>query len=123
MYLPRKFKIGVTVPGDNSLDIYTNDIGLVVIMNEENTECIGFNVMVGGGMGRTHGKETTFARTADHLGFVPKDKMMETAKAIVAAQRDFGNREIRANARLKYLVHEVRKTTRRPRVLTPRAPL
>ena len=117
MYLPRKFKIGVTVPGDNSLDIYTNDIGLVVMMNEENTECIGFNVMVGGGMGRTHGKETTFARTADHLGFVPKEKMMETAKAIVAAQRDFGNREIRANARLKYLVHEVSEITRRARAI------
>ncbi|GMH53065.1 hypothetical protein TrRE_jg11842 [Triparma retinervis] len=105
-YLPRKFKIGVTVPGDNSLDIYTNDIGVVVIMDPANpSEVLGFNVMVGGGMGRTHNKENTFARAADHLGFVPKDDIMELMKCILAAQRDHGNRDVRANARMKYLVH------------------
>jgi len=103
-YLPRKFKIGVTVPGDNSLDIYTNDIGVVVIMGDDG-ELEGFNVMVGGGMGRTHNKENTFARAADHMGFVPKEDIMECLKAIVAAQRDHGNRDVRANARMKYLVH------------------
>mmetsp|Transcript_20557 Transcript_20557/g.50445 ORF Transcript_20557/g.50445 Transcript_20557/m.50445 type:complete len:633 (+) Transcript_20557:174-2072(+) len=103
-YLPRKFKIGVTVPGDNSLDIYTNDIGCVVITNDQG-ELEGFNVMVGGGMGRTHKKENTFARAADHMGFVPKEDIMECLKAIVAAQRDHGNRDVRANARMKYLVH------------------
>ena len=103
-YLPRKFKIGVTVPGDNSLDIYTNDIGCVVITNDQG-ELEGFNVMVGGGMGRTHNKESTFARAADHMGFVPKEDIMEVMKAIVAAQRDHGNRDVRANARMKYLVH------------------
>jgi sulfite reductase (ferredoxin) len=103
-YLPRKFKIGVTVPGDNSLDVYTNDIGVVVICNESG-ELEGFNVMVGGGMGRTHNKENTFARAADHMGFVPKEDIMEVMKAIVAAQRDHGNRDVRANARMKYLVH------------------
>jgi sulfite reductase (ferredoxin) len=104
-YLPRKFKIGVTVPGDNSLDVYTNDIGVVVITDEQTGELEGFNVMVGGGMGRTHNKESTFARVADHLGFVPADDMMELMKCIVAAQRDHGNRDVRANARMKYLVH------------------
>jgi sulfite reductase (ferredoxin) len=103
-YLPRKFKIGVTVPGDNSLDIYTNDIGAVVITNDKG-ELEGFNVMVGGGMGRTHNKENTFARAADHMGYVPKEDVMECFKAIVAAQRDHGNRDVRANARMKYLVH------------------
>jgi len=103
-YLPRKFKIGVTVPGDNSIDIYTNDIGCVVITNDKG-ELEGFNVMVGGGMGRTHNKENTFARAADHLGFVPKEDMMECMKSILAAQRDHGNRDVRANARMKYLVH------------------
>ncbi|KAL7485924.1 hypothetical protein ACHAW6_011522 [Cyclotella cf. meneghiniana] len=103
-YLPRKFKIGVTVPGDNSLDIYTNDIGVVVICNDKG-ELEGFNLMVGGGMGRTHNKENTFARAADHMGFVPKEDIMEVMKAIVAAQRDHGNRDVRANARMKYLVH------------------
>jgi sulfite reductase (ferredoxin) len=103
-YLPRKFKIGVTVPGDNSLDIYTNDIGCVVITNDKG-ELEGFNVMVGGGMGRTHNKENTFARAADHFGFVPKEDIMEVLKCILAAQRDHGNRDVRANARMKYLVH------------------
>lgn len=103
-YLPRKFKFGVTVPGDNSIDIYTNDVGLVVITDEKG-ELEGFNVMVGGGMGRTHMKDTTFARTADHLGFVKKEDVMELCKAIVATQRDHGNRDVRPNARMKYLVH------------------
>ena len=84
-YLPRKFKIAVTVPGDNSLDIYTNDIGLVVITGSSG-ELLGFNVMVGGGMGRTHMKESTFARTADHLGFVAAHDVMELCKSILAAQ-------------------------------------
>jgi sulfite reductase (ferredoxin) len=103
-YLPRKFKIGVTVPGDNSLDIYTNDIGVVVITDQFG-ELEGFNIMVGGGMGRTHNKANTFARAADHFCYVPKEDCMELLKAIVATQRDHGNREVRANARMKYLVH------------------
>jgi len=103
-YLPRKFKIAVTVPGDNSLDIYTNDIGLVVITDAAG-KLEGFNVMVGGGMGRTHMKDSTFARAADHLGFVRADDVMELCKSILATQRDHGNREVRPNARMKYLVH------------------
>lgn len=103
-YLPRKFKIGVTVPGDNSLDVYTNDIGCIVVTNDQG-ELEGFNVMVGGGLGRTHNKENTFARAADHMGFVPKEDTIELMKSILAAQRDHGNRDVRANARMKYLVH------------------
>lgn len=104
-YLPKKFKIAITVPEDNSLDIYTNDIGLVTIVDKENNnELLGFNVIVGGGMGRTHNKDATFARTGDHLGFVQKDDILELCKCIVAAQRDHGNREIRTNSRMKYLV-------------------
>jgi sulfite reductase (ferredoxin) len=99
-YLPRKFKIGVTVEGDNSIDVFINDIGVVVLEDGS-----GFNVYVGGGLGRTHGKETTFARAASPLGFFAEDDLVDALKAIVACQRDHGNREVRANARLKYLVH------------------
>jgi len=106
-YLPKKFKIAITVPGDNSIDIYINDIGLVTIVDDTTQELLGFNVMVGGGMGRTHNKESTFAKAAEHLGFVPKEDVMELCKCIVAAQRDHGNREIRQNARMKYLVHNL----------------
>jgi sulfite reductase (ferredoxin) len=107
-YLPKKFKMAVTVPTDNSLDLYINDIGVVVITDpKKGGEVEGFNIVVGGGLGRTHKKEATFARAADHLGYVPKDKLMETLKAILATYRDYGNREVRANARLKYLVHKL----------------
>merc|ERR1740117_435699 len=74
-------------------------------MDPVTDELLGFNVMVGGGMGRTHNKETTFARAADHMGFVPKEDINECLKSILAAQRDHGNRDVRANARMKYLVH------------------
>jgi sulfite reductase (ferredoxin) len=104
-YLPKKFKVAFTVPGDNSVDLYINDIGCVVIMEPDGETLKGFNIVVGGGMGRTHRKETTFARAADHLGFVAKEDFFEAMKAILAVQRDHGNREVRASARLKYLVH------------------
>ena len=104
-YLPKKFKIAFTVPGDNSVDLYINDIGCVVIMEPNGVDLAGFNVIVGGGMGRTHRKEATFARAADHLGFVKKEDFFEAMKAIIAVQRDHGNREVRSSARLKYLVH------------------
>lgn len=105
-YLPRKFKIGVTVPGDNSIDIYTQDIG-VVCVPDSSGNVTGYNLIVGGGMGRTHRKESTFARTGDHLGYVSSDKLWEALKAIVATQRDHGNRSVRANARMKYLVDKL----------------
>merc|ERR1719387_114853 len=104
-YLPKKFKIAFTVPGDNGVDLYINDVGCIVIMEPDGVNLAGFNIVVGGGMGRTHKAEHTFARAASHLDFVRKDDFFEAMKAILAVQRDHGNREVRANARLKYLVH------------------
>ena len=104
-FLPRKFKICVTVPGDNSIDVYTHDIGLVVITNKKG-ELQGFNVMAGGGLGRTHNKEETFARIADEIGYVDKDDIYDLVKAIVATQRDYGDRFNRRHSRMKYLIHE-----------------
>lgn len=105
-YLPRKFKIGITVPGDNSIDIYTHDVGLVVLC-DKNGHLEGYNVLVGGGMGRNHNKDETFARAADPLGYVPAHAIYDVLKSIVAVQRDHGNRAVRTNARMKYLVHRV----------------
>ncbi len=104
-YMPRKFKIAVTVPEDNSIDLYSQDLSLVVITNSSG-ELEGFNVFVGGGLGRTHGKEETFVRIADPLGFVAKDDVYDLVKAIVATQRDYGDRSDRRHARLKYLIQE-----------------
>ena len=105
LFLPRKFKVAVTVPGDNSVDLFTNDVGLVVITSPSG-ELEGFDIVVGGGMGRTHRNENTFARLADAIGFVPKEDIFHAMKAIVATQRDYGRRDDRKQSRLKYLVHE-----------------
>ena len=50
--------------------------------------------------------ESTFARLADPLGFVPAEDIFHVVKAIVATQRDYGRRDDRKQARLKYLVNE-----------------
>jgi sulfite reductase (ferredoxin) len=104
-YMPRKFKCAVTVPGDNSVDLYTQDVSLVVITNDAG-ELEGFNVIAGGGLGRTHNKEETFARIGDELGFVDKADIYDLVKAIVATQRDYGDRQSRRHARMKYLIHD-----------------
>ncbi|MEH2158141.1 sulfite reductase, ferredoxin dependent [Nostoc sp.] len=104
-YMPRKFKICVTVPGDNSVDLYSQDLTLVVITNKKK-QLEGFNIFAGGGLGRTHGKEETFARLADPIGYVAKDDVYDVVKAIVATQRDYGDRTDRRHARLKYLINE-----------------
>ncbi|XAR60369.1 Sulfite reductase (ferredoxin) [Bertholletia excelsa] len=102
-FLPRKFKVAVTVPTDNSVDILTNDVGVVVV-SDDNGEPQGFNIYVGGGMGRTHRLETTFPRLAEPLGYVPKDDILYAVKAIVVTQRENGRRDDRKNGRMKYLL-------------------
>ncbi len=104
-YLPRKFKVAVTVPGDNSVDLLTQDIGLV-LFSDPSGRPRGCNVYVGGGMGRTHNKEETFARTADPLGYVAAGHVLELVQAIVALQRDHGDRQQRRHARMKYLIQD-----------------
>jgi sulfite reductase (ferredoxin) len=103
--MPRKFKIAITVPGDNSIDIFSQDLGLVVITNAKG-QLLGFNVYAGGGLGRTHNKEETFARIADPIGYVTKANIYDLVKAIVATQRDYGDRTNRRHARMKYLIHD-----------------
>lgn len=104
-YMPRKFKCAVTVPGDNSVDLFSQDVSLVVITNKKG-KLEGFNVYAGGGLGRTHNKEETFARVADPIGYVEKDDVYDLVKAIVATQRDYGDRVNRRHARMKYLIHD-----------------
>ncbi len=103
-YMPRKFKVAVTVPGDNSVDLYSQDVSLVVITKQGKLQ--GFNVLAGGGLGRTHNKEETFARVADPIGYVDKADIFDLIKAIVATQRDYGDRVTRRHARMKYLLHD-----------------
>jgi sulfite reductase (ferredoxin) len=104
-YMPRKFKCAVTVPGDNSVDLFSQDVSLVVMTNSQD-ELEGFNVYAGGGLGRTHNKEETFARIADEIGYVDKADVYDLLKAIVATQRDYGDRVNRRHSRMKYLLHD-----------------
>ena len=102
-YLPRKFKIGITVDLDNSIDVYTNDIG--IIARTEAGRVNGFEVLVGGGLGHSHSKEETYARVATPLTFVEtEEQLIAVVEGVVKAQRDHGNREQRHLARLKYTV-------------------
>jgi sulfite reductase (ferredoxin) len=104
-YLPRKFKIAIAVAGDNSVDLYTNDLALVVITNAEN-ELEGFNVYVGGGLGRAHNNDATIVRIADSIGFVPVANIYDLIKAIVSLQRDYGDRHNRRHSRFKHILDE-----------------
>ena len=104
-YLPRKFKTAIAFPGDNCVDVYTHDIGLVAITDEKG-DLSGFNVLVGGGLGMTHRKPETHPLLAKPLGYVNKDKILPLAEGIVKVQRDHGNRENRMRARMKYLIEE-----------------
>ena len=103
-YLPRKFKIAFVIPPVNDLDVYTNCLGFIAVV--ENDKLIGYNLAVGGGMGRSHGNEATYPRMADVIGFFPPDKIVEVAKAVLTIHRDFGDRTDRKHARLKYVVAE-----------------
>src|SRR5881396_3076170 len=102
-YLPRKFKIAIAFPDDNCCDVHSNDLGFLVV--SDSGRLAGFNVLVGGGMGRTHGKTDTYPRLADTLGFASSgEAQREVAEAVVKVQRDHGNRSDRRHARLKYLL-------------------
>jgi sulfite reductase (NADPH) hemoprotein beta-component len=103
-YLPRKFKVAFAIPPVNDVDVFTNDIGLIAIV--ENDKLAGYNLAVGGGMGRSHGNVQTFPRLADVLGFFPREKLIEVAKAVLTIHRDFGDRTNRKHARLKYVIEE-----------------
>lgn len=103
-YLPRKFKIGFAIPGDNCVDVYSNDIGVVTVLNGESLR--GFTVLVGGGMGKNHTNPGTFPRLADPLATVAPEELLEVLDTIVRVQRDHGDRHNREHARLKYLIHD-----------------
>jgi len=101
-YLPRKFKIGIAIPPVNDVDIYSQDLGFIALL--ENEKLIGFNVLVGGGMGATHGNANTYPRLADAIGFCTPEQVLDVAEQVVKIQRDYGNRSDRKLSRLKYTI-------------------
>ena len=103
-YLPRKFKTAFVVPPQNDVDVYAQDLGFIAIV--EAGRLSGFNVTVGGGMGISHGETQTYPRLAEVMGFCTTQQVKEVAEAVVTTQRDFGDRQNRKHARLKYTIDD-----------------
>jgi Sulfite reductase, beta subunit (hemoprotein) len=103
-YLPRKFKTGFALPPSNDVDIFSQDLGFIAIV--EDGKLVGYNVTVGGGQGMSHGNVETFPRLADVLGFIPPDKVNTVGEAVLTTQRDYGDRTNRKHARLKYTIED-----------------
>ena len=101
-YLPRKFKIAVAVPPANDVDVYSQDIGFIAVV--KNGKLRGFNIVVGGGLGMTHGDRATYPRLAEELGFCAPSQAAQVAWHIATIQRDYGDRSNRKQARFKYTV-------------------
>ena len=104
LYLPRKFKITVAVPPDNDVDVYAHDLSYIAVADGD--RLVGWNVLVGGGMGMTHGEKATFPRLADLIGFCTPEQAVAVAEQVVCVQRDFGDRSNRRHARLKYTIDD-----------------
>jgi sulfite reductase (ferredoxin) len=104
-YLPRKFKTAIGLPGDNSVDLYANDLGLMAIV--EGDRIVGYNVLVGGGFGVTPSAAKTFVAVAEPLAFVRPEQVIDVSTEIIKVQRDFGNRSDRKTARLKYTIRDM----------------
>ncbi|MFT4131451.1 NADPH-dependent assimilatory sulfite reductase hemoprotein subunit [Labrys sp. (in: a-proteobacteria)] len=103
-YLPRKFKIGFAIPPINDIDVYAQDLGFIAIA--ERGKLAGFNVAIGGGMGRTDQASATYPRLADVIGFVEADKVLAVCDAVMGLQRDYGDRRDRSHARFKYTIDD-----------------
>ncbi len=102
-YMPRKFKIGFVVPPSNDIDVYSQDLGFIIVTGPDGT-LEGFNVAIGGGMGRSDQDPGSYPRLADVIGYIPKERLVATADAVMSVQRDYGNRVDRSRARFKYTI-------------------
>ncbi len=103
-YLPRKFKIAIATPDDNSVDVFANDLGFIALF--EGATLLGYNLAVGGGFGMTHNRKDTYPRAASIVGFVAAEDLLAAAEAVISLQRDHGDRSDRKRARLKYVVDD-----------------
>lgn len=103
-YMPRKFKIGFVIPPSNDIDVYAQDLGFIAIAKGGVLE--GFNVVIGGGMGRTDNAPQTYPRLASPIGYIPVEKLTKTIDAVMSVQRDYGDRKDRGRARFKYTIDD-----------------
>jgi len=103
-YLPRKFKVGITTEDDNTIDVLTNDVGIISHFDGDTLR--GYTVAVGGGLGMTHNKPRTYPRLATPIAFVQPNELLSIVEAVIKLQRDHGDRGDRRRARLKYVVDD-----------------
>jgi sulfite reductase (NADPH) hemoprotein beta-component len=103
-YMPRKFKIGFAIPPSNDIDVYSQDLGFIAIASRGRLK--GFNVAIGGGLGRTDQNPKTYPRLADVIGYIDADRLIETVDAVMSVQRDYGDRVDRLHARFKYTIDD-----------------
>ncbi|MCC6145575.1 MAG: NADPH-dependent assimilatory sulfite reductase hemoprotein subunit [Candidatus Hydrogenedentes bacterium] len=113
-YLPRKFKIGVGADFDNSVDVYTQDVGVMAVTDDG--VIVGYEILAGGGLGFSHTKKETYARAGTPLAFVSYDEVIPICEAIVKVQRDYGERTDRKQARLKYTIDRMGQEAFRDKV-------
>lgn len=104
VYLPRKFKIGIAIPPSNDVDVYSQDLGFIAIV--EDGKLLGFNVSVGGGMGMSHGDVKTYPQVGQVIGFIKPEQAVDLAEKTVMIQRDYGDRSVRKHARFKYTIDD-----------------
>lgn len=104
-YLPRKFKTAFALPFDNCTDVFANDLGYLAVI--EDNAVVGYNVLVGGGLGTTPSAGKTFPALAQALTFVARDDILKVGEAVIKVYRDFGSRSDRKRARLKYVIHDM----------------
>ncbi|MGG1599647.1 assimilatory sulfite reductase (NADPH) hemoprotein subunit [Paenibacillus naphthalenovorans] len=104
VYLPRKFKIGIAVPPSNDVDVFSQDLGFIAIVEDGRLK--GFNVTVGGGMGMTHGDPNTYPQIGQVIGFCSPEQVIDVAEKTVTIQRDYGDRSVRKHARFKYTIDD-----------------
>ncbi len=98
-FLPRKFKIAISGAARDRAAVKTHDIGLFIRRGEGGE--IGFEVVVGGGQGRT----PIIAKTVRK--FLPAEDLLSYLEAIMRLYNEFGRRDNLFKARIKILVHEL----------------
>ena len=98
-YLPRKFKIAIIAAPHDRAALRIHDLALRIHRNAEGE--VGFEAMVGGGLGRT----PFLAKTVRE--FLPKRHLLSYLEAVLRVYNQLGRRDNAWKARIKILVHEL----------------
>jgi sulfite reductase (ferredoxin) len=104
-YLPRKFKVGIAHPRDNSVDVLTQDVGWMPVANGATVR--EYDLYAGGGLGITHNQPQTQQLLGLYLGRVPREQVVDATRAIALLQKEHGERKDRRLARWKYTIRRL----------------